>query len=116
MVASEKGMKVACEICGKKFHFRKGKRFCSSTCRFKAFEERKLSVYEEKAKKLQINLDALKEENNILIEEVIKLKEKYPVELCGHDIRGLSKKEVMKIIVDFRISKMPDSLKKQIFK
>ena len=51
----------------------------------------------------------LQEENETLrktlatLEEVLKFKEEYPVELCGRDIRGLTKAQVMKIINEFRL-------------
>jgi len=49
-----------CEICETTFPYQKKKRYCSSTCRRKAFEQRLLNVPEEKAKALQVENDDLR--------------------------------------------------------
>jgi len=107
-----------CEVCGTEYPYRAKKRFCSSSCRRKAFEERLLNVsVATETKTLQTEIETLRTERKTLqsimndnidnlpkeVQEVLKLKEEYPVELCGRDIRGLTKPQVMKIIKEFRL-------------
>lgn len=99
-----------CEQCGTEYPHREKKRFCSSTCRRKAFQERSIkeSVTEitkplqEERKILQSiisdNIDMLPKS----VQEALKLKEEYPEELCGRDVRKMTKQQIMKIVNEFR--------------